>query len=195
MDLVEYGFGTGVGEVQIWESPPDLDLGGAGGVDAVALDFDGDGWRDDALWDRDGDGRADVSVLDVGADTVRYFTDPDGHGTWAVEVPYPDAQTGPASVAGHVSALETVAAESDSGRWAPVDFTDDGSTDDTAVDTDGDGVPNAVVVSRGAAAELFVDSDDDGTMDLRLVDSDGDGRVDRRADSVVDRDAESVVEH
>ncbi|EME15525.1 hypothetical protein [Rhodococcus triatomae] len=180
MDLVEYVFGTGDGDPSLWLSPADLDLGAPGGPDAVTLDFDGDGWRDDALWDGDGDGRAEMSVLDVDSAEASWFTDPEGLGTWAVEVSAPgvSARTAPEAIVSDPPAGP--------GTSENVDFAGDGTVDDTAVDLDGDGAPDVVVVPRGSVTELFVDSDEDGSMDVRLVDTDGDGRVDSVAESVVD---------
>ncbi len=157
MDLVEYAFGTGIGEPHTWTSDADLDLGEPGGVDAVALDFDGDGWLDDALWDSDGDGRADHSVLDVGSAHERYFTDPGGRGTWAAESTPPAATTGRAPVS---------------------------ASADTGFDGDGDNRFEAILSSAEVGTVLLVDTDGDAVMDLRLVDSDGDGRLDGAAASV-----------
>ncbi|MFD4294765.1 hypothetical protein ACFWPA_01710 [Rhodococcus sp. NPDC058505] len=160
MELVEYVFGTGVGDPHAWVSPADLDLGPPGGLDAVALDFDGDGWRDDALWDRDGDGVAEFSVLDVGTETARYFTDPGGAGTWASETGSPD--------------LPAPAARTPAAAGAAPD---DGGTD-TGIDTDGDGRVDAMLMTWGRSTELHIDTDGDGVLDLVLADTDGDGRLD-----------------
>ncbi|GAA4485029.1 hypothetical protein GCM10023094_39350 [Rhodococcus olei] len=162
MDLVEYGFGTGTGDPHVWVSEADLDLGEPGRMDAVALDFDGDGWADDALWDSDGDARADVSVLDVGSGRARYFTDPGGAGTWAVECPAPPGAAAPGLV----------------------DLRGDGSADDAVVGSDRDHRTDAVLAPTDSGFELLVDTDADGVLDLRLVDADGDGRLDTRAPSV-----------
>lgn len=176
MDLVEYVFGTGAGDPSQWVSPADLDLGEPGGFDAVALDFDGDGLRDDALWDSDGDGYADCSVLDVASASARYFTDPGGAGTWAVEVPAPVA----AGVDGTLSDAPVSDAPVRDGAASA------GGAAGEQVDTDGDGAPDVIVVHRGRATDMLVDTDGDGAMDLRLTDTDGDSRVDAQASPVAD---------
>ncbi|MFC9786732.1 hypothetical protein [Rhodococcus sp. NPDC127528] len=128
MSLLEYAFGTGDGDPHTWVSEADLDLGDPGAPDAVVLDFDGDGLLDDALWDSDGDGCVDRSVLDVGTQAARYFTDPSGLGTWDREV-----SAGPEAPA------------PDGWWWGAdrhtllVDEDLDGRADTSLSDTDGDG--------------------------------------------------------
>ncbi|EOM74533.1 hypothetical protein DW322_05010 [Rhodococcus rhodnii] len=108
--IVEYAFGTGIGEPTVWHSPADTEFAG---FPAVRLDFDGDGLLDDMMWDSDGDGIADHSILDAdlwdgsewdGSESPRLFTDPTGLGTWNHEVPplvpsaAPEQHTNPQSV-------------------------------------------------------------------------------------------------
>ncbi|QRY62303.1 hypothetical protein JVX90_18285 [Gordonia sp. PDNC005] len=118
--VIEYGFGTGDGDLSSWRSPADLDLSGDGLFDAVALDFDGDGRVDDAMWDSDGDGVADRSALDLDdnghPDSV--FTD-GGKGLW--ERPADSART------------------VDRPRESSLDTDGDSSDDTVLIDSDGDG--------------------------------------------------------
>ncbi|MDR2280047.1 MAG: hypothetical protein LBE07_04225 [Gordonia sp. (in: high G+C Gram-positive bacteria)] len=118
--VIEYGFGTGHGELSSWRSPADLDLTGDGVFDAVALDFDGDGFADDAMWDSNGDGAADRSALDLDDDghPEAVFTD-GGKGLW--ERPADPAL----SVEG--------------ARESSLDTDGDGSDDTVIIDSDGDG--------------------------------------------------------
>lgn len=80
---MDYFFGDGLVEPTQWTTPPNLDLGGAGALDAVAIDFTGSGTESDAMWDSDGDGVADRVVLAHDTEHAETYTD-DGAGTWAV---------------------------------------------------------------------------------------------------------------
>lgn len=118
--VIEYGFGTGDGELSTWRSPADLDLSGDGLLDAVSLDFDGDGFTDDAMWDSDGDGVADRSALDLDDDgrPESVFTD-GGRGLWERPVePAPPLERP---------------------RESALDTDGDGSDDTVLIDSDGDG--------------------------------------------------------
>ncbi len=118
--VIEYGFGTGDGELSSWRNAADLDVDGDGLVDAVSLDFDGDGRTDDAMWDSDGDGVADRAVLDLDDNGRReaVFAD-DGDGLWARSVETDE----PAHRA----------------RESPLDTDGDGVPDTLLIDSDGDG--------------------------------------------------------
>ena len=189
---MEYSFGIGDGHAQVWGTQPDLDLGGSGTCDAVALDFDGDGLRDDAMWDTDGDDVADVAVLDLDDDGAveRYFEDPedpDGLGTWSRELPGRPGGTHP-DVGPHEHQLHWTdlggaahtATVQHRGGTLNVDFDGDGATDDTVADADGDGTADTVMVAENGSVRdvLLIDTDRDGVMDVQLLDSDGDGHVD-----------------
>lgn len=167
MGALEYWFGTGDGEPSTWTSVPDLDLGGAGELDAVRLDLDGDGLRDDAMWDFDGDGVVDRAVLDVGSRSARYFADPAHEGVWGQEV----------SAAGPPPPDPGPAVED----WRTVDYDGDGAADDAVADFDGDGVPDAVLLATRDNTRydtVLVAEEEPDRLSVRLVDSDGDGRLD-----------------
>ncbi len=161
---VDYCLGDGDGSATIWSAPPDIDLDGDGGLDAVALDLDGDVRLDDVLADLDGDGLAEHAVLDADDDDVpeRFFTD-DGSGTWAVRV----------DRGGQARWFGLDGAEHGAGEPV-VDFDGDGQTDDRLIDSDGDGLADRVI-SQGLA---YVDTDGDGRWDVKLADTDGDGAAD-----------------
>jgi hypothetical protein len=57
-----------------------------------------------------------------------------------------------------------------------VDFDADGEDDDRALDADGDGRADRVVVGDGEQG--YVDTDGDGRFDVKLADADGDGAAD-----------------
>lgn len=94
---MDYFFGDGLVEPTQWTTPPNLDLGGAGALDAVSIDFTGIGTETDAMWDSDGDGVADRVVLAHGTEDAQTFTDP-GDGTWSV--PFVGAGAGSAAAGG-----------------------------------------------------------------------------------------------
>ena len=163
---MDYCFGAGDGTASMWSGPLDVDTDGDGVLDAVGLDFDGDGLRDDALADLDGDGVADHAVLDYGADHAGWYTD-DGSGTWAIAA-------APASTGGQLRWQSLDGVEHRGGPL--VDFDADGEDDDRALDTDGDGRADRVVIGDGEQG--YVDTDGDGRFDVKLADADGDGAAD-----------------
>ncbi len=135
VDSLEYFFGTGDGELSTWHDPPDLDVGGDGVLDAVALDFDGDGRIDDAMWDSDGDGRADTVLLDLDDDGVAESAYADGgRGLWELPVaPSSSARSSPAQP------------EPPGPARLSIDNDGDGRTEQILEDTDGDGYADRAV--------------------------------------------------
>ncbi|MFT4200772.1 hypothetical protein [Gordonia sp. (in: high G+C Gram-positive bacteria)] len=166
---IAHTFGTGSGETHTWHAPADADFNRDGRLDSVRLDFDGDGLIDDLMIDTDGDGVADCAALDLDDDGVvdAYFTD-GGNGVWGVRAESPSVGGPAPPPADHPPKPGRLRREP--GR---------------AVDTDGDGRPDAtLVVHPDGSRELRLDTDGDGRWDTALVDVDGDGtvdRVDRRA--------------
>lgn len=160
---LEYSFGTGAADPVAWSTPADFDLGGPGGLDAVALDFDGDGFRDDAMWDSDGDSLADIAALDCDDDgrIERFFADPGGRGVWAQELPDRAAVVAPDH---HGSAEKSFIATNvgEKVREVAVDVDHDGQVDGTLIDFAGRAGYDAFLVSPT----------------LAVVDRDGDGRLD-----------------
>jgi hypothetical protein len=154
---VDYCLADGDGSATMWSAPPDTDLDGDGGLDAVGLDVDGDGATDDALADLDGDGIADQAVLDGQS----YFTD-DGTGTWAVRV---DRGGG----------LRWFGLDGVEQMGGPtVDLDGDGQDNDRLLDVDGDGLADRALGARVG----YVDTDGDGRWDIKLTDSNDDGKAD-----------------
>ena len=114
---------------------------------AQTCDTDGDGTPNKFDLDSDADGISDVYEAN-GTDLNK-----DGRSDGAV-----DANGVPASAKGGLT---------------PPDTDKDGKTDPYDVDSDGDGIPDAV--ERGADGNNPLDTDRDGIPDFRDVDSDGDG--------------------
>lgn len=154
--------------------------------DAVDPDDDGDCIIDAKDTDRDGDGILDVRDPDLDGDGVPNALDVDDDGDGLADALDPDANGD--------SSTDSIAAEdSGSARSAAATRAKSCSvTADDDVDTDGDGVPNAV------------DKDDDGddVPDARDPDQDGDGipnaeDADDDGDGIVnseDPDATSLVD-
>ncbi|MEO3759731.1 pullulanase [Mycobacterium sp. B14F4] len=158
---MDYCLSDGDGSATMWTAPPDVDVDGEGGLDAVGIDFDGDGLVDDAMADLDADGVAEHLVRDHAGADAAYFTD-DGTGTWAVTV----------DRAGQLRWFGLDGVEHSGGPLVDVDG--DGQADDRLVDGDGDGLADRAL-SPGLA---FVDADADGRWDTKLTDGDGDGLAD-----------------
>ncbi|ALG86448.1 hypothetical protein [Gordonia phthalatica] len=133
---IEYFFGTGDGTLHRWTSPADLNVSGDGTLDAVTLDFDGDGLDDDAMWDSDGDGVADLVLLDLDDDGVpeTRFSD-GGRGLWEIAAD-PDG-----SDPGSPPSL----------RQDVLDTDGDGVPDLVLLDTDGDGFADDYRPADGSA--------------------------------------------
>lgn len=174
---IEYGFGTGDGHVSVWHSPADLDLGGAGVLDAVLLDFDGDGLVDDAMWDSDGDGVADTVVLGaVGEGPPRAFLDGAGDGTWSQEVPMPaghDPDPDPGWPAAHPAPAGPAAEQAEDQTEAY----DEAELPPDPAEPSSSAAP-VVVPAPDGGGTLWVDGDGDGLLDTRLSDTTGDGLLD-----------------
>ena len=154
---MDYCLADGDGSATMWSAPPDTDLDGDGGLDAVGLDVDGDGATDDTLADLDRDGIADQAVLDGES----YFTD-DGTGTWAVRV---DRGGG----------LRWFGLDGVEQMGGPtVDLDGDGQANDRLLDVDGDGLADRALGARVG----YVDTDGDGRWDIKLTDSNDDGKAD-----------------
>ncbi len=152
--LIAHTFGTGFGETHTWHAPAEVDLNRDGRLDSIRLDFDGDGIIDDFMIDVDGDGVADVAALDLDDDGVpdAFFADA-GNGVWGIRI------DPPAGVRGGDPPRP--------GRQPQ------------PVDLDGDGQPDAMLITRGQTRELRIDTNGDGEWDVALIDSDGDGAIDR----------------
>jgi hypothetical protein len=155
---IEYVFGSGNGHTNTYTSVADLTFG-AGLPDAVRLDFDGDGLIDDALWDRDGDGRADCSGLDLDDDgrPENWFSD-DGSGVWAVPAtPTPDqapeTPTPDRTFDSDADGREDIAVSRSGGRLY-IDTDADQRFDQVLIDSDLDGVADAVAAPGQAGFEV-----------------------------------------
>jgi hypothetical protein len=176
---MEYCLSAGDGAANMWERGLDLDLDGAGRLDAVGLDLDGDGLADDALADLDGDGMAEHAVFDVGdvgdvsGSGERYFTD-DGTGTWAIAAERPPRQPTGLRWFGLDGVEHTGKPLAEFGP----DVGTEGRVEVRLSDSDGNGLADRAITSGAGGMTGYVDTDGDGRWDVKLTDTDGDGAAD-----------------